>query len=130
MVRLLQFSTVQSQQADHARYFALLWQACQYGGDPTKGTAGFSGRKALMQIRRIKQALRSVAIPTPDDVHAVTPTLAGGVCVLSEDDFGRVIEMMENTTWIADATDDSLAALEWLDAAPKKSQGDIAALVK
>lgn len=132
MIRLITFSPGDEA---HARYFMACWQAVLAGGDPRRQDAGYVGRKAIKQGRRIKDALRTVARATmrTDGAEGKKDTLeldpAGGTITLSEDDFGRLVELVEKTAWVGAALEDADDTFDFLDASPKKTHKEVTALL-
>lgn len=126
MLRVITFEPTDA----HCRYFTVAWQAILIGGTVQQGTAGYSGRKAIKQARRIKDALRSVSVQDkPDQPDQRSLQAGGGTCALAEEDFGRLIAAIENVTWTGQAIEDADDTFDFLDASEKKSQSEVAKMM-
>src|SRR5690349_7267429 len=121
MLRVLTFDGYKPSDDDapHKRIFDMLWFAVMAQGDPRQG--GARGRAEVKKNRRIKAEFRDIGQRLPSAAEGIEGrdviTLAetGGVVTLAEDDYKRVVELMEAVPWKGGNLDDVEDAFDWLD---------------
>lgn len=133
MLRVLTFNPYKSNDGDapHKRIFDMIWFAIMSQGDPRQG--GARGRAEVKKNRRIKAEFRDIGERLPSAAEgiegrdAITLAQAGGVVTIAEDDYKRVLELMEQVPWKGGNLDDVEDAFDWLDKVPQVKAKEVKA---
>lgn len=136
MLRVLTFDPYKADSPDaaHKRFFDMIWFAIMAQGDPRQG--GSRGRAEVKKNRRIKAEFREAGqrLPSaPDGIEgrdSITLNEQGAVVTLAEDDFKRVLELMEQVPWKGGNLDDVDDAFTWLDKVPHVKAKEVKAALE
>lgn len=136
MLRVIKFDgyAAGALDAPHKGFFDMIWFAIMSQGDPQKG--GARGRAEVKKNRRIKSEFRDIGQRLPiaeegsDGRDTITLSEAGGTVTLAEDDFKRVLELMEQVPWKGGNLDDVDDAFDFLDKVPQVKAKDVKAALE
>lgn len=135
MIRVIPFASYSDDTELSKRFFDIIWLAITMMGNPRDPNGGAKGRPARKQAKRIMTEFRSVGEPLPkapeghEGRNLITLAKAGGQIALTEEDFKKVVEWIDDVPWKGDGVEDADDCVTWLESHEAVKAKEVKALL-